>query len=164
MEGLVVSPVTERELLAGKLLPYVGIALVDVALVAAAGSLLFKVPLRGSPFVMLGLLLVYLLAALGLGLFISVAARSQQAAYLVALIGTLLPTMLLTGFIFPIASMPQVLQAAVQLHPATHFMVIARALSLRGAEFVELWPRALALAALAVGIMGATIARFRKAL
>jgi ABC-2 type transport system permease protein len=164
MEGLVVSPVTERELLAGKLLPYVGIALADVALVAVAASVLFKVPLRGSPFVMLGLLFVYLLAALGLGLFISVVAKSQQTAYLVALIGTLLPTMLLTGFIFPIASMPKVLQAAVQLHPATHFMSIARALSLRGAEFTELWPRSLALAALTAGIMGATIARFRKTL
>jgi len=164
MEGLVVSPVTGRELLAGKLLPYVGIALVDVALVAAAGRLLFAVPLRGSPFVMLGLLFIYLLAALGIGLFISVAVRTQQTAYLVALIGTLLPTMLLTGFVFPIASMPKVLQAVVQLHPATHFMVIARALSLRGAAFVELWPRALALAALSAGIVGITIVRFRKTL
>ncbi|MBN1458837.1 MAG: ABC transporter permease, partial [Armatimonadetes bacterium] len=114
--------------------------------------------------VMLCLLLVYLLAALGLGLFISVMVKTQQTAYLVALIGTLLPTMLLTGFVFPISSMPKVLQAAVQLHPATHFMVIARALSLRGAGIVDLWPRALALGILMAAIMGVTTARFRKTL
>ncbi len=164
MEGLVVSPLTARELLLGKLLPYVAIALIDVVLVAAVGRLLFGVPLRGSPLVVLALLLVYLLAALGLGLFISAVARNQQAAYLVALIGILLPTMLLTGFVFPVASMPKLLQAVAQLHPATHFIVVARALSLRGAGLAELWPRALALAGLATAIMGATMVRFQKTL
>ncbi|HUU53449.1 MAG TPA: ABC transporter permease [Armatimonadota bacterium] len=164
MEGLVVSPVTEKELLLGKLVPYVLIAAADVVLVAAAGRLLFDVPLRGNPALALLLLLVYLLAALGLGLLISVSAKNQQAAYLVAFVGTLLPTILLTGFIFPVSSMPKAFQALVQLHPATHFMVIARAMSLKGAGFIALWPRAAALAALAAAILGATLARFRKTL
>jgi len=164
MEGLVVSPITAREIMLGKLLPYVAIALADVALVALAGRLLFHVPLRGSPALLLALLLLYLLAALGIGLLISAVARSQQVAYLIALIATLLPTILLTGFIFPVSSMPRVLQAVVQLHPATHFMVIARAISLRGAGLADLWPRALALAGLSAAILSLATAKFRKTL
>jgi ABC-2 type transport system permease protein len=164
MEGLTVSPLTRGEILAGKLLPYVLIALVDVALVAAAGRVLFAVPLRGSPLLVLALLLTYLLAALGIGLFISALARTQQAAYLVAFVATLLPTILLTGFIFPVSSMPGVLQALVQVHPATHFMVVARAVSLKAAGLSALWPRAIALAALAAVILAATTAKFRKTL
>jgi ABC-2 type transport system permease protein len=164
MEGLAVSPLTRGEILAGKLLPYVLIALVDVALVATAGRLLFGVPLRGLPLLLLALLLTYLLAALGIGLFISALARTQQAAYLVAFIATLLPTILLTGFIFPVSSMPRVFQALVQIHPATHFMVVARAVSLKAAGLSVLWPRAVALVALAVVVLGATTAKFRKTL
>ncbi len=164
MEGLIVSPVTAREIVLGKLLPYIAIALADVALVAAAGRLLFHIPLRGDPLLVLALLLLYLLAALGLGLLISATAKNQQAAYLVAFIGTLLPTILLTGFIFPVSGMPRVLQAIVQLHPATHFMVIARATALKGAGLTALWPRAAALAALAAAVLALTAAAFRKTL
>ncbi len=162
MEGLVVSPLTRGEILAGKLLPYVLIALVDVALVAAAGRLLFGVPLRGGPLLLLALLVTYLLAALGIGLLISAAARTQQAAYLVAFISTLLPTIVLTGFIFPVSSMPRVLQAIVQLHPATHFMVVARAVSLKAAGLSALWPHAAALVGLAVTVLAATAVKFKK--
>ncbi len=164
MEGLVVSPITAREIMLGKLLPYVVIALVDVALVAVAGRLLFHVPLRGNPALLLAMLLIYLLAALGLGLLISAATRSQQVAYLIALVGTMLPTMLLTGFIFPVLSMPKILQAVVQLHPATHFMVIVRAISLRGAGLADLWPRALALMAVCTAVLTLATVKFKKTL
>jgi ABC-2 type transport system permease protein len=164
IEGLVVSPVTAGELIAGKLLPYVGIAWADVALIAGAGSLLFHVPMRGQPALFLTLTFVYLLAALGAGLLISVSTRSQQLAYMVALIATLLPTMLLTGFVFPLSSMPRVLQMIVQLHPATHFMVIARAMMLKGAGWHALWPRALALTAIAATLVLGSIKKFRKTL
>jgi len=164
MEGLIVSPITAREILLGKLLPYVVIALADVVLVAAAGRLLFDVPLRGNPIILLALLLIYLLSALGLGLLISSIARSQQVAYLMALIGTLLPTILLTGFIFPVSSMPDALRAAVQLHPATHFMIIARSMSLKGASFGVVLPRALALLSITIGVIALTVSRFRKTL
>ncbi len=163
-EGLVVSPISARELIIGKMAPYVVIARADLVLVAAAGRLLFHVPLRGSPVLMLALLFIYLLAALGAGLLISVLARSQQLAYLVALIATLLPTMLLTGFIFPVPNMPTILQALVQFHPATQFMVIARSIGLKGAGLEVLWPRALALVLLAAALVGASIVRFRKSL
>ena len=164
MEGLVVSPVTAGELIAGKLAPYVIIALADVALVAGAGRLLFDVPLRGNAALAFALTLVYLFAALGAGLLISVLSRTQQVAYMAALIATLLPTLLLTGFVFPISSMPKVLQAIVQLHPATHFMVIARGVSLKGAGLGVLWPRTAALCALAAALLTTSVRKFRKAL
>jgi len=164
IEGLVVSPVTAGELILGKLLPYVAIALADVATVAAVGLMVFHAPMRGGPALLLGLMLVYLLAALGAGLLISVSTRTQQSAFLAAFVATLLPTMLLTGFVFPVSSMPKVLQALVQLHPATHFMVIVRAIALKGAGMAVLWPRAAATAALAAALLGASVMRFRKAL
>ncbi len=164
IEGLAVSPLRGGEILAGKLLPYVVIALVDVALVAGAGRLLFGVPLRGSLLLVLALLITYLLAALGIGLLISATARTQQAAYLVAFVGMLLPTILLTGFIFPVSSMPRILQALVQVHPATHFMVVARAASLKAAGLSVLWPRAVALAGIAAAVLALTAVKFKKTL
>ena len=164
IEGLVVSPVTGSEVVLGKLLPYVGVALADVGLVAAAGSLLFHVPMRGEVPLLLALTLVYLCAALGAGMLISVSTRSQQVAFMLAFVGTLLPTILLTGFVFPVSSMPKALQMIVQLHPATHFMVVVRAVALKGAGLAVLWPRALALVALAAALLGASIKGFKKTL
>jgi len=164
IEGLVVLPVGAGEIIVGKLLPYVAIALFDVALVALAGKLLFHMPMRGSLAVLAGLTVIYLFAALGTGLLISVVTRSQQVAYMVALIATLLPTFLLTGFVFPVSSMPKVLQAIVQVHPATHFMVIARSIVLKGVGLSVLWPRAVALTVIAGALLAASIARFKKTL
>jgi ABC-2 type transport system permease protein len=164
IEGLVVSPVRPGELIVGKLVPYVVIALADVALVAVAGRLVFDVPLRGSPWLLLGLTFVYLCGALGAGMLISVMTGSQQVAYMIALIATLLPTMLLTGFVFPISSMPIVLQGLVQLHPATHFMVIVRAAALKGAGLSALWPRALALTGLTGALLAGSLVKFKKSL
>ena len=164
IEGLVVSPLAPAEVIGGKLLPYVAVAMADVTLVGVAGCCLFHVPLRGDPLVLLALTVVYIFAALGTGMLISVMAQSQQGAYTVALVATLLPTMLLTGFIFPVSSMPYVLQMLVQLHPATHFMVIVRAIGIKGVGLHVLWPRALALIALAAALMAASFAKFKKTL
>jgi ABC-2 type transport system permease protein len=164
IEGLVVSPITAGELMLGKMLPYVGIAWMDVILILGAGRLLFGVPLRGDPALFALLTFIYLLAALAIGLLISVSTQSQQVAYLIALVATLLPTILLTGFVFPLSSMPRALQLLVQLHPATHFMVIARAVMLKGVGLSVLWPRALALTAIATALLLGSVRRFRKTL
>jgi len=164
IEGLVVLPVTRGEIIFGKLLPYVVIAIADVALVALAGRLLFHVPMRGSLAVLAGLTIIYLLGALGAGLLVSVIARSQQVAYLLALIATLLPTFLLTGFVFPVSSMPKVLQLIVQVHPATHFMVIVRSIVLKGVGLSVLWPRAAALTVIAGALLTLSTVKFRKML
>ena len=124
----------------------------------------FGIPLLGS----LGLLYVFgslfLLGTLGLGLFISTLVRTQQQAMLVAAFSVMMPFALLSGFIFPIASMPAPIRAVTPFIPMTHFLIALRALFLKGAGWAELWPRAMALLAWGVAILALAILRFRKRL
>jgi ABC-2 type transport system permease protein len=164
IEQLVVSPVMPSELMVGKLIPYVTIAFFDVLLVIAAGRLLFGVPLKGSPVLVLALSGVFLTAALGIGLLISVLAHNQQTAMTVAFMTTLLPSILLSGFIFPIRAMPQVLQLLTNLIPARHFLVILRGIFLKGIGISLLWQPTLVLVVFGVVMLGLSARRFRKKL
>jgi len=164
IEQLVVSPILPHELMLGKMIPYIIIAFVDVVLVTVAGRLIFDVPLRGSVILLLALSAVFVAAALGLGLFISAAAKTQQGATTVALIGTLLPTILLSGFVFPISSMPRIIQALTYLIPARHFLVIVRAIFLKGVGLSAVWPQALILAAFAAAMLALSSLGFKKRL
>ena len=164
IEQLVVSPVMPSELMIGKLLPYVIIAFFDVILVIAAGRLLFGVPLKGSPALVLVLSAVFLTAALGIGLLISVASHNQQTAMTLAFMTTLLPSILLSGFIFPIRAMPVVLQIITNLIPARHFLVILRAIFLKGSGFVLVWKPALVLLIYGLVVLTLSAKRFHKKL
>ncbi len=164
IEQLLVSPVTSGELILGKLIPYVVIGFFDVLLVIAMGRLLFHVPLLGSPALVLVLSGVFLAAALGIGLLISVVSPSQQTAMTASFMATLLPTILLSGFIFPIRAMPRVLQWLTMLIPARHFLVILRGIFLKGNGFALLWQPTLILVAFAVLLLGVSAARSRKKL
>jgi len=164
IEQLVVSPILPHELMLGKMIPYIIIAFVDVVLVTLAGRLIFDVPLRGSVILLLALSAVFVAAALGLGLFISAAAKTQQGATTAALIGTLLPTILLSGFVFPISSMPRIIQALTYLIPARHFLVIVRAIFLKGVGLSAVWPQALILAAFAAAMLALSSLGFKKRL
>ncbi len=164
IEQLVVSPLRPGELMLGKLLPYVVIAYVDVVLVLAAGRILFGVPVRGSVALLLALAGIYLFSALGLGLLISVSAKTQRVAMTVALIATMLPTVLLSGFIFPIRSMPRVLQPLTDLLPAKHFLIIIRSVLLKGVGLEVVWPQAAILALFGVVLIGLSALCFKKRL
>jgi ABC-2 type transport system permease protein len=164
IEQLVVSPVMPSELMIGKLLPYVIIAFFDVILVIAAGRLLFGVPLKGSPALVLALSAVFLTAALGIGLLISVASHNQQTAMTLAFMTTLLPSILLSGFIFQIRAMPVVLQIITNLIPARHFLVILRAIFLKGSGFVLVWKPALVLLIYGLVVLTLSAKRFHKKL
>ena len=164
IEQLVVSPVMPSELMIGKLLPYVIIAFFDVILVIAAGRLLFGVPLKGSPALVLALSAVFLTAALGIGLLISVLSHNQQTAMTLAFMTTLLPSILLSGFIFPIRAMPVVLQIITNLIPARHFLVILRAIFLKGSGFVLVWKPALVLLIYGLVVLTLSAKRFHKKL
>ena len=164
IEQLVVSPVMPSELMIGKLLPYVIIAFFDVILVIAAGRLLFGVPLKGSPALVLALSAVFLTAALGIGLLISVASHNQQTAMTLAFMTTLLPSILLSGFIFPIRAMPVVLQIITNLIPARHFLVILRAIFLKGSGFALVWRPALILLICGLVVLTLSAKRFHKKL
>jgi ABC-2 type transport system permease protein len=132
MEQLASTPVSRLEVVLGKLLPYLGIGLVDTAAASALGVGLFGVPFRGSPLLLMGLSFFFLVGALGLGMFISAAVRSQLLASQAALVATLLPAFLLSGFMFDIAVMPRPLQLLTYLIPARYFLVVTRGLFLKG--------------------------------
>ncbi|UCH32928.1 MAG: ABC transporter permease, partial [Armatimonadota bacterium] len=164
IEQLVVSPVMPYELMIGKLVPYVMIAFVDVVMVTAAGRLLFDVPLRGSPVLLLGLSGVFLVAALGIGLVISTVAHSQQVAMTIAIMATMLPSFLLSGFVFPIASMPRPIQVVTYLIPARYFLVILREIFLKGTGAAVLWRQAVPLVVFALAAIVIAALKFKKRL
>ena len=146
IEQLIVSPLKAHELILGKLLPYAVIAFFDVLLVMGSGRVLFGVRIAGSIPLLLVLSVLYLVAALGIGLLISVVSPTQQTAMTAGILASQLPTLLLSGFIFPIRAMPEIVQWLTNLIPARHFLVIVRGIFLKGNNLSQLWPQALALA------------------
>jgi len=143
MEQLASTPVHRLEIIFGKLLPYLLIGFFDTVVTIAAGLLLFGVPIRGSILFLGGMTLLFLLGALGLGMFISAAMKTQLLASQIALIGTFLPAILVSGFIFDIGSMPVPLQVLSFLVPARYFIAVTRGVLLKGVGPEALWPEAL---------------------
>jgi ABC-2 type transport system permease protein len=163
MELLIATPLTRAELMIGKVLPFVGIGFVQTTVILALGVWLFTVPVRGSLFdvyVAAGLLI---LANLTLGLLISTRAQSQFQAMQMTFF-VFLPSILLSGFMFPFAGMPKVVQWLAEVLPLTHFLRLIRGVMLRGASLWELWIDVFALAAFTGVMMTAAILRFRKRL
>jgi len=157
MEQLAATPVHGLEVVLGKLLPYVGIGLVDVTLAALAGVLIMHVPFRGNVLLLSGMTLLFLIGALGLGIFISAAVKTQVLATQVAMIATFLPALLLSGFMFSIATMPLVLQVFTYAVPARYFITVTRGIFLKGVGAQTLWIEGLAMILFAtVGLTLAT--------
>ena len=163
-ESLIASPADAGEIMLGKMIPYVIIAFVDVVMSFLAGWVVFRVAPAGSVALLLAASVVYLVASLGIGLFFSTVARSQQMAILFSILLTFLPTILLSGFVFPQRSMPWVIAAVGQLFPATHFLIVIRGLYLKAAGLALLWPRLLVLVGYAVVIVLAAARTFHKRL
>jgi ABC-2 type transport system permease protein len=132
MEQLAATPVSRFEVVAGKLLPYLVIGLVDVVVTSATGVWLFDVHFRGSKVLFMVLAAFFLLGSLGLGIFISAVARSQLLATQMAMLTTFLPGFLLSGFMFSIAVMPKPLQLLTYLVPARYFLIVTRGIFLKG--------------------------------
>ncbi len=164
MEQLVATPIRVPELVLGKLLPYFGIGLVDIALAALVGTLVFGVPFRGSPALLLGLSLIFLLGAMTLGILISIKARSQVLASQIALTVTFLPAFLLSGFVFDIGNLPGWLQAITYVVPARYFVTILKGIFLKGVGLRTLAPEAGFLALFALAVTVAANRSFRKSL
>jgi ABC-2 type transport system permease protein len=164
MEQLAATPVGRLEVVLGKLLPYLAIGLVDVAVTVVSGMIVFGTPLNGSALLLAAFTLLFLIGALGLGIFISAAVKSQLLATQLALVTTYLPAVLLSGFLFDIASMPPVLQGITFLIPARYFVTVTRGIFLKGVGVDVLWPQAaLMLLYAGLGLALATRA-FRKEL
>ncbi len=162
MEQLASTPVHRLEVIFGKMLPYLLIGFVDVAVTIIVAMALFGVPFRGNPFFLAGMTLLFLLGALGLGTFISATMKSQVLATQAAMVATFLPAMLLSGFIFDIASMPIVLRAVSLAVPARYYIAVTRGVLLKGVGGSALWVQGVSMIVFAtIGIALATGA-FRK--
>ena len=164
MEQLAATPVTRVEVILGKLVPYLGIGLFDVAVTVAAGMAIFGTPLRGSLLLLAGMTFLFLIGALGLGIFISAAVKSTVLATQIAMLSTYLPAVLLSGFLYDIASMPPALKAVTYLVPARYFVTVTRGIFLKGVGLGVLWPEALLMIAFASLGLGLAIKVFHKEL
>lgn len=162
MEQLAVTPISRSALILGKLIPFVMIGLVDVLLVVAAATIVFDLPVRGSLLLLLALSLLFILASLGLGLFVSTLAQTQQQAMMLAVFFVMVPMVFLSGFVFPIENMPPSIQALTRLMPLRYYFTIVRGLFLKGVGLAELADEALALGISGAAVFGLAVLRFRK--
>jgi ABC-2 type transport system permease protein len=164
MEGIMVTPVSTSEILLGKLVPYFAMGMGGMILSTAMAVFLFGVPLRGSLLVLFGTTALFLLTALGMGLVISVLARSQFVAAMVAIVTTFLPAFILSGFLFDIRSMPQVIQILTHVVAARYFVSMLQNTFLAG----DVWPiilrNGLSMAILCGSFLGVALLRFHKRL
>jgi ABC-2 type transport system permease protein len=163
LESLIVTPVRSTELILGKIVPYVVLAFMDMILILLVGTFWFHVPINGSVALLLVLAALFLLSSLGIGLLVSSIAHTQQEAMMMAFF-TILPSVFLSGFMFPIASMPIALQWFSKVIPLTYFLVIDRGIVLKGNGIDILMPQVITLAIIGVAILTLAIVRFRKRL
>lgn len=161
MEQLLTSPVKPQQIIIGKVIPYIFLALLDGVLVLTFGVFNFGVPFVGSTVVLFLFGVIYVIAALSLGILISTTAHTQQQAMMAAQILTVLPSVMLSGFIFEIKNMPVVLQWISHLVPARYFLLIIRGIMLKGSGIDVLWPQAAALVVITVVLLGIATRRFR---
>jgi ABC-2 type transport system permease protein len=163
MEQIMVTPIRPIEFILGKTIPFALIGIFQVALVSIVGVFWFSVPMRGSLALLFFCLLIYILSILSLGLFISTISRNQQQALVTTFFFTF-PIILLSGFIFPIANMPPVIQYVTYFNPLRYFLVIIRDIFLKGSGVDILWPQMVALLAVGLAVMSLAVRRVRKTL
>jgi ABC-2 type transport system permease protein len=163
LEQIMVTPIRPIQLLLGKMLPYLVIGLLDVGLVLTAGAYVFGVPLRGDLAVLFLVTLLYLLSTLGTGLLISTVSKTQQQSFLGGFL-FMMPALLLSGVMTPIAAMPDWLAAITYVNPVRYYVETLRAILLKGATFDDVKFQVIALAALGVSITASAILRFSKRL
>jgi ABC-2 type transport system permease protein len=158
MEQINVSPLRPAALIIGKMIPYTLISLASAHFVLALGWVLFGVAVKGNYFLLLLTIVLFLVSGLGQGILISSITRTQQVAFLLSVLTTLLPTFVLSGFVFPIRNMPPVIQAVTYLIPGKYFLVALRAIILKGAGLGAFWDQVLFLTCFAVLILALSVA------
>jgi len=164
LEALIATPISRWQLLAGKIIPYIIVGLVDVVLFTLIGVFGFGIPLRGNPFTLLFLSVLFLMANLGIGLLIATAIRSPQAVMVINFVVFIIPPMIISGMFFPRAAMPWWLRMVSFFLPATHYITISRGVFLKGAGFDLLWQSGLILSVIGASLLMASVLRFKKTL
>ena len=164
IEILYVSPLQPYTIIVGKVVPFAVLSIVNSVLILSMAWLVFSVPVNGSVVLLLAECMLFILTALSLGVLISTIAKSQQTALMLSLFGLMLPTILLSGFIFPIASMPLPLRLISNIIPAKWFLVIIKGIMLQGVGITYLWKETLILAAMTVVLIGLSVKNFKTRL
>jgi len=163
MEQLMVTPLRPLELMLGKTLPFAVVGLLDVVLITAVALLVFHIPFRGSPWLLLLCSAIFLMSSLGAGLFLSTISHTQQQAMMANFFFST-PAFMLSGFAFPIRNMPVAVQWLTYLNPMRYFIEIVRGIFLKGVGAGVLWPQMAALAVFGTAVLGMSVMRFRKTL
>lgn len=163
LEQIIVTPIRRSEFIIGKIVPYIILGFFNMLVIVFLGMFWFDVPLRGSILLLFAFATIFISTTLGVGLFISTISRTQSQAMSTAFF-MLMPSMMLSGFIFPIENMPVVIEWIARAIPLTYFLVIVRGIFLKGAGFSVLWPQAAVLAGMGVVIITLSILRFEKKL
>lgn len=162
IEQIMVSPVKPIELILGKTIPYTVISLIATVMILVLGYILFDVSIKGSVLLLALVTIVFLVGALGMGLLISTIAETQQFAFMIAVLTTMLPTFILSGFVFPIRNMPWIIQVITYFIPARYFLVALRAIVLKGAGISAFWEQLLFMTAFAVIVLTISSLRLKK--
>jgi ABC-2 type transport system permease protein len=162
MEQVRMAPISPLPYIIGKTIPYLVISFVSALIVIFAAMALFDLPMRGSWLLLCAAIGLFLIGAQAMGLLISTIAQTQQVAFQISLLASLLPTMILSGFIFPISSMPAAVQAVTHIVPARYFLVALRSIVLKGAGLAAFWQEMLALVIFATVALGLASLRLRK--
>ena len=162
MESLMVTPLKPLELMIGKITPYIIISFIILALILLLARFIFQVPIRGNLLTLFSISGLFIAATLGIGLFISNSADTAQTAWLMGFLSSILPAIILSGFIFPIESMPYPIQLITYLFPIRYFLVMLRGILLKGVGITAVYPEALILLMYALVIIAASVLRFKK--
>jgi ABC-2 type transport system permease protein len=163
LEQLIVTPITKTELMLGKIAPYIGVGIVQMTAVLTLGRFVFDVPLSGSLLLLYGVSLIFVIASLSFGLFISTLVKNQQQAIQVSFF-FVMPNVLLSGFMFPRAAMPVLFRWFSMALPLTHYLQVLRGILLKGVGLEAIWPQVLILCGFAVGLITLAVRRFHKTL
>jgi ABC-2 type transport system permease protein len=161
MEVLLVSPLRPIQIILGKVVPYFTLSVVNMMVILAIGFFVFDVPIRGSLILLFLVTLLFILLALSLGIMISTIAKTQQTAMVISLMGLMLPTMLLSGFIFPLRNMPAFLQYLSLIMPPRWFLEALRSIMLKGANLTLIWPEVLILLGMLVFFIAVSVKKFK---
>jgi len=161
MEVLLVSPLKPAQIVIGKVIPYVALAFVNAITIIGLGYFVFEMPIRGSLTLLLAESLLFISMALSLGILISTLAKTQKVAMFISVFALLLPTLLLSGFIFPIENMPVVLQWISHIMPPKYFIIIIKNIMLKGTGFIYVWKETLVIAAMMAVFIAISVKKFK---
>ena len=163
IEQLLVSPLTSPQITIGKTVPYIFIALASTSIILAVGNIAFSIQVKGGYLMLLLSATLFIFSALGQGIFISTITKSQQVAYFAAALSSILPSLLLSGFVFPIRNMPFVIQLVTYIVPARYFVVVLRSILIKGVGIETYWKELIALALFSLLMLGVSTVRMSRA-